>query len=340
MQLDPPTPGIPAWPRVARALACALLVVACAKPTRGRGGAPAVSAPSSAGSMASPAGSVTAPPPRAATVNFEPAFTVPRFAGSFPHPKDPSVDEAGRLVDIVYSRPGGDAKLAPFFTLTNRTGKRLRVNQVWLFYYDAFGKELERYLDSLVSDLVLEPGESQERRLGRKLEDEKPGSVAFEGEVTNVYLGEERWFNENLIERRPRGGHSWPELVAMAGERVIVDVYALGSYLVRLTNVTRRPVRRIAVTLLYFDAEGRVAEAVGASYQKPDPPGWGGLPSTLQPGESLDVTLQPSHGVPPAKAFSVVGYASLVEFEDGTRFENKNLDSQARRLLPEADAAR
>ena len=298
----------------------------------------ASSTAASATSAASVAGSATltaAPPtasaaPRVATVKpFEPSFPVPAFKGAFPHPADPSVNEAGRMVDMAFARPGPEKDIAPLFTLTNRSGKKIRVNQTWLFYFDAAGKQLDRYPSSLGGSLVLEPGESKETRLGPASKDQKPGTVGFEGEVTSAYFGDEPWFNENLIEDRPKGGHSPDELTAMAGERVVVDVYGLHAYKVRLTNITDRPVKELSVTFLYFDAKGRVDKGVWASFQK--------VP--LKPGESLDVTLKPSFDkdkAPPPKAVSVVAYASRVEFSEGPTFHNKNLDSEARRLPAKA----
>lgn len=266
------------------------------------------------------------PSSRVATLKpFVAAFPVPPFKGAFPHRTDLDVADPGRVVEIAYARAGGESDVAPFFKLTNTSGKTVRVNQTWLFYYDASGKQLERYPHSLSGSLTLAPGESKEYRLGQDIASLKPGTTTYEGEVTSAYFGDEPWFNANLVDERPQGGLPADALVARSGERVIVDVYSLTTYKVRLTNVTDKPVTEEQITLLYYNPKGQTEKRVWTSL----------LETALQPGQSADVTLKPSFTTdakPPPKAVSVVGFAWRVDFADSTYFTNENLDSEARRI--------
>ena len=281
--------------------------------------------PSEAGAAASSATSAAAPAARVATTKpFVASFPVPPFKGKFSHQPDPSVDEAGRMVEITYAGPGSDTE-APLFKLTNQSGKKLSVNQTWLFYYDANDKRLDRYPHSLSGSLTLEPGETKEQRLGRNMKEMKPGVVAYEGEVTSATVGGSPWFNQNLTEERPKGGRTPDDLLANAGERVIVEIYDLTSFKARLTNVTDRTVNESRVKVLYYDAKGDVVKAVPALET-----------ITIEPGKSVDVTLHPAFDSdkkkgPPAKAVTAVAFAPTVRFADGKSFDNDNLASESRK---------
>jgi hypothetical protein len=266
----------------------------------------------------------TATPAVATTKPFVPSFPVPPFKGKFPHLVDPTVNEAGRVVDVVYAGPGTDTE-PPLYKLTNRSGKAVIAGQAWLFTYDATGKYIERISHSFGRGLALEPGQTKEERLGRVLKDMKPGAVTFEGELTRAMVGSEPWFNENLAEERPKGGLSPDALIAVAGERVIVEIYDLTSLKARLTNVSDRAVSRTGVKVLYYDAKGELAKALPTSEDV-----------VIAPGKSVDVTLHPAYASdkkpPPATAVRAVAFAPTVTFVDGKSFDNENLASESRRL--------
>ncbi|HSO33434.1 MAG TPA: hypothetical protein VLT33_12960 [Labilithrix sp.] len=304
-----------------------LVLGACSKKAPPAGETPSPSASSAitgeAGAAAAPAATAAAPPRVATAKPFVASFPVPPFKGKFPHQPDPSVDEAGRVVEVTYAGPGSETE-APLFKLTNRSGKKLSVNQTWLFYYDATGKRLDRYPHSLSGSLTIEPGETKEHRLGRDMKDMKPGVVTYEGEVTSATVGGDPWFNDNLTEERPKGGLSPDDLLATAGERVIVEIYDLTSFKARLTNVTDRAVNESRVKVLYYDAKGQVVKGVPTLETV-----------AIEPGKSVDVTLHPAFDSdkkgPPAKAISAAAFAPTVRFADGKTFENENLSSQSRK---------
>ena len=328
------------------ALAAALVLAACSREASSPGDVPAASsaklaatAPITATVTSTPpasdaarsdamasAPSAAVPDARVATTKpFVPSFPLPPFKGKFPHAVDPSVNEAGRVVDVVYAGPGTDTE-GPLFKLLNRSGKALVVSSAWVFYYDASDRRLHRaYASSVGRGIALEAGETKEQRLGDPLKELKPGIVTSEGEVTGAIVAGEPWFNENLTEERPRGGASPDALLAAAGERVIVEMYDLTSYKARLTNVTNRAVTETRVKVFYFDAKGDVARAVPTLEKV-----------SLGPGKSVDVTLHPAFDSDkkpiggPAKAVRAVAFAPTVTFADGTSFDNENLSTETR----------
>lgn len=301
------------------------ILTGCPKkaPAADDAGATSDAAPTSSGSgSATPTAKTSPIAPRVATIKpFVPSFPVPPFKGAFPHVTDASVDEVGRAVEITFARAGDERDLAPLWTLTNKSGKAVRVNQTWLYYYDEKGKQDSRYPHSLGGFLTIEPGASVETRLGKKLKDIPAGTVEYEGEVTSAFFGDKPWLNENLIDRTTKGGFSQDELIAMTGERVVVEVYDIHGYKARLTNITDKPVSEIDATLFYYDAKGHREKRVSTHAKTP-----------LKPGESLDTVLIPSFDSdkkPPSKGVNLLAFAPRVTFTDGTRFSNKNLDADA-----------
>jgi hypothetical protein len=252
---------------------------------------------------------------------FVPSHPVPPIAGAFPHRDDPAVSVANRPVDIAFVRDGGEPDVAPLFALTNRTGKTIRAGQTFIHYYDASGKLLHRSSHSLGNSLSLEPGAAKEQRLGNDTKDIPKGTASIEAEMTSGLIDGAAWQNENLSTfstDRPRGGLTANDLVERSGERVIVDVYGLTSYRVRVTNVTDKVVQTVKLRLYYATAKGD-RERIAAEEHR--------FEKGLAPGKSVDLTLKPSSGAErPPKALRVVGYAPDVVFADGTKFQNKNLD--------------
>lgn len=296
---------------------CLLLAtVACRAPKKDDTSASTTKVTAAAASAAPAA--KEAPAPKA----FVPSHPVPPFAGKFPHRRDPAADVASRVIEAKLLNKDGEANDAPLFALTNTSGKTVVVGQTWEFYYDASGKLLDRYPHSLSGSLSIAPGETKERRLGRDIKDLPKGTATIECEVTSASVEGAPWNNENLNpwgKGRPRGGVDAATLAEHAGERVIVDVYDLASFRVRLTNVTDRPVKGAELRLFYADAKG-ARESVRTREPK--------LKEPLAPGQSIDVVLEPSwtkSKAPPAKSVSVVAFAPTVTFTDGPEFTNETL---------------
>lgn len=299
---------------------CLLLAtVGCRAPKKDD---PASTTKVTAASTMSPSAAAPAAKETPAPKPFVPSHPVPPFAGKFPHRHDPAVDVASRAVEVKFARNGGEGDVAPLFALTNTSGKTVGVGQTWIFYYDAAGKLLDRYPHSLSGSVSLAPGETKEHRLGRDIKDLPKGTATIECEVTSASVDGAPWNNENLNpwqKGRPLGGIDVATLAEHAGERVIVDVYDVGSFRVRLTNVTDRPVKGVELRLFYADAKG-ARDSVSVRDPK--------LKEPLAPGKSIDLVLEPSFTrskSPPPKAVSVVAFAPTVTFTDGSEFTNKTL---------------
>jgi hypothetical protein len=296
-----------------------LSLTGCGKKESPQAGTSASAATPTAPAAASATeGTVAADP---AAKPFVPAHAVPAFTGKFPHRDHPYGAVADRAVELRFARKGGENDVAPLFSLKNLTNQKVRVNQTWLFYYDAQKQKSDRYPHSLGGSLELGPGESKEVRLGRDMKDIPKDLTVWEGEVTSAYVGDKRWDNENLNPMpRPAGGVTAAALAANAGERLIVDVYSLATYKVRLTNVTDQPVKDAQIALHYGDAKGEnnVVRARIPTLSEP-----------IAPGQSIDVVVEPwsdSNKHPPAKATQVAAYAPRVDFASGPSFNNENLD--------------
>lgn len=281
-------------------------------------------------SMSSPVTTSTATTPAesaAPVKRFVPSHPVPPFSGAFPHRAEPMADATGRVVSIKFLRNGGDVDVAPVFALTNLTDKPVRVGQTWIFYYDAQKKRLDSYPSSFSGSLELAPGETKEKRIGVTVEKLKKDTSIIEGECSSARVGDKDWGNENLVDlnRRPAGGVDAQTLEDQAGQRVIVDVYALASKRVRLTNVTDHPVKEVDIHFYYVDAKN-VLHSAWAPSQK--------LAGDLAPGASIDFTPKTisarDMAVPPG-ATKVVAFADEVQFSDGTpAFKNRNLGETRR----------
>lgn len=260
------------------------------------------------------------PPPKM----FVPSHAPTLFKGRFPHPAQPAADVTGRVASVVLAKKleDGPDDVAPLFAITNTTNQRIAVDQTWIYSYDKDGKLLDEYPHSLGRSLELAPGETKTHRLGRTVTELKKGTVSLEVEVSSARLGaDQSWKNENLVDfSRKQGGPSLQELADRAGERVIVDVYALGGKKVRLTNVSDRAVKELNLFYFYGDAKGEV-DWQSVYFQH--------LTPALAPGQSVDFTPKQTKPEPtPKKAVAVVAFATRVEFADGPTFENKNLSER------------
>ncbi|MEZ4222970.1 MAG: hypothetical protein R3B13_18650 [Polyangiaceae bacterium] len=305
-------------------LLCSLLVLSlagCGKQETPEAAPSAKPALESVSASASAQPADEAIPVASAIKPFVPSHEVPAFRGAFPHREHPQGANATRVVELRFARKGGESDVSPLFSLKNLTKETVRVGQTWLFYYDAAKQKSDRYPHSLSYTLELGPGETKEERLGRSMKDIPSDLTAWEGEVTSAFVGGRKWVNDNLNPMpRPAGGVTDAALMDGAGERVIVDVYSLTSYKVRLTNVTDRVVKGAQISLHYGDAKGS-NERVSARTDL--------LKEPLAPGQSVDLVLEPwfeKHKRPPAKASAVAAFASRVEFSTGPEFRNENLD--------------
>jgi hypothetical protein len=255
---------------------------------------------------------------------FVPTHTVPPFKGKFPHRDHPLAANAGRVVELKFVRASKEPDLAPMFSMKNLTDKPVDVGQTWLFYYDAEKKKTDRYPHSLGYTVKLGPGEAKEQRLGQNTEKIEAGLTLFEGEVTSARVDGNDWENQNLNPMpRPAGGVDAQTLADNAGVRLVVDVYELSSYRVRLTNVTDRVIKD-AVMVFHYRGEKDENTKVTA-----------GLPDDLKPiapGASVDLAASAwsSSRKSPPKATDVVAYATRVTFESGPSFENENLSEDVR----------
>jgi len=300
----------------------AAALVGCSKPDAAPAGTPSAAASMAAPTpSASAAASDTAAVPEPAAKPFVPAHPVPAFSGKFGHRDHPFGAIANRVVELRFARKGGENDVAPLFSLKNLTQEKLKVGQTWLFYYDTAKQKSDRYPHSLGYSLELGPGETKEQRLGRDMKDIPKDLVVWEGEVTSAFVGDQKWDNENLNPMpRPAGGVTAAALAASAGERLVVDVYSLAAYKVRLTNVTDQPVKDAQIALHYGDAKG---ENTVVRARIPD------LKEPIAPGQSIDVVVEPwsdSNKRPPAKATQVTAFAPRVDFTTGPSFHNENLE--------------
>jgi hypothetical protein len=270
---------------------------------------------------ASPAPTATTEPKPPPPKPFVASHPVPPFKGAFPHRPEPNASASGRVVSIKFVRNGGDDDVMPVLALTNLTTETVRVKQTWIFYHDAQKKLLDRYPHA-VGDLELAPGETKEHRLGLEIKKFPKNTSYVEGEVSRATVGGKEWQNENLVAifRRPLGGPDLQTLEDNAGERLIVDVYAIGSNRVRFTNVTDRTITQASIMLHFADRKGDV-NFLMAPYQK--------LKKPLGPGESVDFTLDIlGNERPPASKVTVIAFAYEVQFTDESTFRNRNLEQR------------
>lgn len=281
---------------------------------------------SATGNAPSSSSTAEAAPPAAPSRHFVPSHPVPPFKGAFPHRAEPLADATGRVVSIKLVRNEGVSDDAPIFALTNLTKETVAVSQTWIYYYDAQRKQIDRYPHSLGGSFELAPGETKEKRLGEHIGKIKKETSIMEGEVSSATVGGKPWKNENLVSSfdRPVGGYDLQTLEDRAGERVIVDMYSLGTDRVRLTNITDHPVKSVDLRFHYIDAKGEIDWNMAPSQE---------LKTPLLPGQSVDfkAKMLTAKDRPPPGARKVVAFAEEVRFADGSpTFKNKNLGERNR----------
>lgn len=252
----------------------------------------------------------------------------PTGTPSFLHKKDPIDDEAGRKVETKFVKMEGTGDDAmPVFAIANKSGKRMKSAQTWIFYYDKDGKYLDRYPHSIIRDV--KDGDTAEVPLGRKKKEINKEATTYEVELSRIDFDDgSNWYNDDLVPNspsRPKGGVPADELKAHTGEKVTVDVYALDSLKVRLKNASDKEVKRCEVMLYYWDGKNkRKLDTISA-----------GLDDVgLKPGETRDFTLEVEDYKVPPEAKIVAGTVPTVTFADGTKFENRKLRSFERQPPP------
>lgn len=294
--------------RMIGVLAMGLVLVAC-KGEQSSGDTAGSAAPS--GSSA----------PLSASSERAQAKAEPSGTPKFLHKKDPIDDEAGRKVESKFVKMQGSGDDAePVFALTNKTGKKMKSAQTWVFYYDKDGKYLDRYPHAIIESL--EDGKTVERALGQKKGKMKKETATYELEVSRVTFEDDTvWYNDDLVPNfpsRPKGGVPADELSAHTGEKVTVDVYALDAPKVRLKNESDKEVKDCGVQLFYWDGKEKryLTREVGMLSDM-----------GLKPGESRDFTLEINDFKVPPEAKIVAGTVPNVTFADGTKFTNRKLES-------------
>jgi hypothetical protein len=120
------------------------------------------------------------------------SHAIERPRGGFSH--DQLIEREGERVTATWTGKNVDG---PVLALKNVSGRPLTVKVVWVYQYDAKGKQLERSVSNAGIDL--EPGAQVEQKLGPK--GLRAGTKYVEAVVSEVRFRDrdnEQWLNDNL----------------------------------------------------------------------------------------------------------------------------------------------
>lgn len=282
------------------ALACLTGCGGEAASTTGTGSAQSVKSGAPSGSVAKS----SAP----ATSNSAAPATKPASGHSW------NINEASRGgASCVFSKWGEDnGKKRAYFKITTPPGKEVDNMQTWQFYYDKDGKLLDRYPHSTF------PDKSGEQALGQSGDSLKKDIDVVECEISRItFKDKTKWFNANLVPNtpdRPKGGYPQADLDKQTGEKVTVEVLDAAKGRVKLKNVSDKPTKKVEVNLLYFKADGTHDYKTGYNIDAP-----------LKPGETVEKDIPLGDKGAPADFKTADATAPTVEFDDGTKWSNRNL---------------
>lgn len=120
------------------------------------------------------------------------SHAIERPRGGFSH--EQLLEREGERVTATWT---GKNDGGPVFALKNMSGRPLTLKVVWVYQYDAKGKQLERLVSNVAIDL--EPGAQVEQKLGPKAL--RAGTKHVEAVVPEIRFRDrdnEQWLNDNL----------------------------------------------------------------------------------------------------------------------------------------------